>query len=205
MLKSSVFLLQYYLIALRLHFVAIFLHLFFNSQFSGVGFFENFFAYLRFFLIIQWVTSGVIAVWGPIDSAIPPQLVLPLTVEPSKPRLCHDERYLNLWIRDLPFKLDHLCDLPRYVLPGRFQTTVAIRPVISMFWFILRLKLTSASSGMASFSSYVHSRLDGKLVRSCTINSDSWFRGLCGLLGFRFRNTLMIGTLDSFCNSSIAG
>ena len=172
MLKSSVFLLQYCLIALRLHFVAIFLHLFFNSQFSGVGFFENFFAYLRFFLIIQWVTSGVIAVWGPIDSAIPPQLVLPLTVEPSKPRLCHDERYLNLWIRDLPFKLDHLCDLPRYVLPGRFQTTVAIRPVISMFWFILRLKLTS---------SFVHSRLDGKLACPFTINSDSQFQATRGL------------------------
>ena len=25
--------------------------------------------------------------------------------------------------RDLPFKLDHLSDLPRYVLPGHFQTT----------------------------------------------------------------------------------
>jgi len=44
-------------------------------------------------------------------------------VEPSKPRLCHDERFLNLWVRDLPFKLDHLSDLPRYVLPGHFQTT----------------------------------------------------------------------------------
>lgn len=43
--------------------------------------------------------------------------------EPSKPRLCQDERFLNLWIRDLPFKLDHLPDLPRYVLPGHFQTT----------------------------------------------------------------------------------
>jgi len=44
-------------------------------------------------------------------------------VEPSKPRLCHDEKYLNLWIRDLPFRLDHLPDLPRYVLPGHFQTS----------------------------------------------------------------------------------
>ena len=50
-------------------------------------------------------------------------LVLPLTVEPSKPRLCHDERFLNLWIWDLPFKLDHLQDRPRCVLPGNFQTT----------------------------------------------------------------------------------
>ena len=50
-------------------------------------------------------------------------MVLPITIEPSKPRLCYDERLLNLWIRDLPFKLDHLSDLPRYVLPGHIQTT----------------------------------------------------------------------------------
>ena len=53
----------------------------------------------------------------------PPHLVLPLTVEPTKPRLCHDECFLNLWTHDLPFKLDHLPDLPHYVLPGHFQTT----------------------------------------------------------------------------------
>ena len=40
-------------------------------------------------------------------------------MEPSKPRLCHDERFLNLWT----FKLYHLPDLPRYVLPGHFQTS----------------------------------------------------------------------------------
>ena len=61
--------------------------------------------------------------WGRVGEVTPPHLVLPLTVEPSKPCLCHDERYLNLWIRDLPFRLDHLPDLPRYVLPGHFQTS----------------------------------------------------------------------------------
>ena len=73
--------------------------------------------------IIQWVTAGGHSCfnWGAVDSVAPPRLFLPLTVEPSKPRLCHDERYLNLWIRDLPFKLDHLCDLPRYVLPVTFS------------------------------------------------------------------------------------
>ena len=70
--------------------------------------------------ILQWVTAGVIAVWGLVDGVAPPRLVFPLTVEPSKPQLCHDKRYLNLWIRDLTFKRDHLCDLPRYVLPGHF-------------------------------------------------------------------------------------
>ena len=76
--------------------------------------------------VVGWVDAGVLAVWGrvgEVTSPPPPHLVLPLTVEPSKPRLCHDERFLNLWIKDLPFKLDHLPDLPRYVLPGHFQTS----------------------------------------------------------------------------------
>ena len=62
-----------------------------------------------------------------------------------------------------------------------FRPFGTIRVVISMFCFILRLKLTSASSGMASFSSFVNSLLDGKLARSFTINSDSRFRVLRSL------------------------
>ena len=49
---------------------------------------------------------------------------MPLTIEPSKPRLCHDERFLNLWIRDLPLKLDYISDLSRYVGKYHFQTTM---------------------------------------------------------------------------------
>ena len=45
----------------------------------------------------------------------PTRLVQHLTVEPSKPRLCHDERYLNLWIVDKPFSLDTLKDVPPLV------------------------------------------------------------------------------------------
>ena len=70
--------------------------------------------------VLACVSQGVIKFYGKIGECSPPHLVLPLTVEPSKLRLCHDERFLNLWIRDLPFKLDHLKDLPRYVLPGHF-------------------------------------------------------------------------------------
>ena len=69
------------------------------------------------------MAAGILDVWGRVGEVTPPHLLLPLTVEPSKPRLCHDEQYLNLWIRDLPFRLDHLPDLPRYVLPGHFQTS----------------------------------------------------------------------------------
>lgn len=54
----------------------------------------------------------------------PPHLVLPLTVEPSKPRLCQDARFLNLWMVDSPFSLDHVTDVPRYVFQGSYQTTL---------------------------------------------------------------------------------
>ena len=73
--------------------------------------------------VLAWVSQGVTKVCGKIGVCSPPHLVLPLIVEPSKPCLCHHERFLNLWIHDLPFKLDHLPDLPRYVLPWHFQTT----------------------------------------------------------------------------------
>lgn len=52
----------------------------------------------------------------------PPHLVMPITVEPTKPRICRDERFLNLWINDCPFSLDYLSDPPRYVGSGQFQT-----------------------------------------------------------------------------------
>ena len=47
---------------------------------------------------------------------------MPLTVEPSKPRLCQDQRYLNFWMRDMPFRLDSLVDVTRYLEKDHFQT-----------------------------------------------------------------------------------
>ncbi|CAC5386656.1 unnamed protein product [Mytilus coruscus] len=59
--------------------------------------------------------NGSLTLLGKVGECDPPYLVLPLTIEPSKPRLCHDERYLNLWIIDSPFSLETLRDLPRLV------------------------------------------------------------------------------------------
>ena len=42
---------------------------------------------------------------------------MPITIEPSKLRLYHDERYLNLWIKDVPFQLETLKDVHRLVSP----------------------------------------------------------------------------------------
>ena len=48
--------------------------------------------------------------------------MLPLTVEPTKPRLCLDARFLNLWMRESPFTLDKLVDVPRYVYKDSYIT-----------------------------------------------------------------------------------
>lgn len=72
--------------------------------------------------IAAGLKSGAISLWGKVGESSPPHLVMPLTVEASKPRLCHDNRFLNLWIKDSPFHLDSLSMIPRYVTKGSFQT-----------------------------------------------------------------------------------
>ncbi|XP_035680007.1 uncharacterized protein LOC118418268 [Branchiostoma floridae] len=68
------------------------------------------------------ITSGAVTIWGRVGSVPPPYLVLPLTVEPSKPRLCPNLRYLNLWMKECPFRLDSVMNLTKYVGRGHFQT-----------------------------------------------------------------------------------
>ena len=72
--------------------------------------------------LIERLASGAISLWGRVGECPPPHLVMPLTVEPTKPRLCNDNRFLNLWIQDRPFSLDSVQHLPKYVLPNFFQT-----------------------------------------------------------------------------------
>lgn len=54
----------------------------------------------------------------------PPHLILPLTVEPTKPRLCHNEKFLNLWIKDSSVYLDTLRDVPRLLERDNLMTSV---------------------------------------------------------------------------------
>lgn len=72
--------------------------------------------------ILKRVTTGAIRVWGKVGVDSPQYLVLPLTVEPSKSRLCLDARFLNLWMKDMPFSLDKLADVSRYIYKGSFMT-----------------------------------------------------------------------------------
>ena len=72
--------------------------------------------------ILKRLTTGALRVWGRVGDDSPPYLVLPLTVEPTKPRLCLDARFLDLWMTDVPFSLDRLADVPRYVYRGSYRT-----------------------------------------------------------------------------------
>ena len=63
--------------------------------------------------VIARVKSGAILLLGKVGVVSPPHIVFPLTVEQTKPRLCHHTRYFNLWMSDMPFTLDRLIDLLR--------------------------------------------------------------------------------------------
>lgn len=45
--------------------------------------------------IMECISNGSFRVVGRVGEVQPPYLVMPITVEPSKPRMCHDERFLN--------------------------------------------------------------------------------------------------------------
>ena len=47
--------------------------------------------------ILERLATGALSVWGRVGEIWPPHLVMPLTVEPSKPCLCSDDRFINLW------------------------------------------------------------------------------------------------------------
>lgn len=72
--------------------------------------------------LLDRLATGAVSLLGKVGEVKPPHLVLPLTVELTKPRLCHDARFLNLWMNDVPFKLDTLMNLPRYVSKDNYQT-----------------------------------------------------------------------------------
>ena len=61
--------------------------------------------------ITKGLRSGGIQYVGPVGSSS----VLPLGIEPNKPRLIYDARNLNLWCHHVPFSFDHLADAPRIV------------------------------------------------------------------------------------------
>lgn len=105
------------------HFKGTFKGEFFDSDEPPVRYFNNSPSCRQFasFVASQLennIRNGAISLVGRVGECEMPKLIMPLTVEPTKPRLCHDERFLNCWIRDSPFRMENLRDLHRLVAPG---------------------------------------------------------------------------------------
>ena len=82
------------------------------------------------------IWNGSINVVGRVGEVEPPHLVMPITVQPSKPRICHAERFINCWMKDFPFKLDYLTDLCRYMSTLaiiRLRLTIRATTIMSVF------------------------------------------------------------------------
>ena len=74
--------------------------------------------------IAEEVQAGAARVWGKVGEVDPPHLVLPIGVEPSKPRKLHDARFLNLWCVDVPFKFEGLHLVPDLASSGEFAFNI---------------------------------------------------------------------------------
>ena len=80
----------------------------------------------------------------------PPTVASPPTVEPSKPRLCLDLRYINNWMRDTPFVLETLAELPRIVQPRAYMSKPDDKSGYKNIWGTVQrpVKKSWASSGV---------------------------------------------------------
>ena len=91
--------------------------------------------------ILERVANGSLVFWMQLTHA--PHLVMPITIAPTKPPMCHDERFLNLWIKDLPFIglityqtfLDTLAEIisRRFVMTKVVTTMCLLHPSVARY------------------------------------------------------------------------
>ena len=119
--------------------------------------------------LLDRLKTGAVSLLGKVGEVQPPHLVLPLTVEPTKPRLCHDARFLNIWMQDKPFKLDRVGDLPRYVSRARTKVFLMTNLVMIIFFWLMTGEHFLASSGVGGISPTIRYLLAGRFHRTFTI------------------------------------
>ncbi|CAG2188282.1 unnamed protein product [Mytilus edulis] len=72
--------------------------------------------------LLSRLRSGAISYLGKLGEVKPPHIVSPITIEPLKPRLCINLMYLNCFMKDTPFNLDTLVDVPRTIKQNAYLT-----------------------------------------------------------------------------------
>ena len=65
--------------------------------------------------LMSRIENGSVKLLGEVGSCDLPKVIMPIVIEPSKLRMCHDERYINLWVKDCAFSLENLRHVPRLV------------------------------------------------------------------------------------------
>ena len=106
--------------------------------------------------IQERVRTGSLIFWGIVGEVQPPNLVMPITMNA-----------FNLWIRDLPFTLDYLSDLPRYVARGHFQTVCDDKSGYDHLMLTHLAGLCLICVGTVAVSSTPHYRLAERRARIC--------------------------------------
>lgn len=148
--------------------------------------------------LLARLQTGAISLVGKVGQATPPFLELPLTVEPSKPRLCHDARFLNLWMLDKLFSLDRIVDAPWYVTKHSYQTVLDDK---SGYDHVLLSEESRTYFGIQwgdGTSCTTHFRLDGRSPPMYATLLGFLCRAICALLAYRASCTSMIDTMASF-------
>lgn len=72
--------------------------------------------------LISRLKSGAVSYLGRVGEIEPPYIVSPITVEPTKPRLCINLMYLNCFMKDTPFSLDTLVNVPHIIKKCSYMT-----------------------------------------------------------------------------------
>ena len=104
-------------------------------------------------LILERVANGSLSIWGKKGECKPPHLVMPITIEQSKPCMWHDERFLNLWMKAPSISFDRLMDIPQYVEQNHFQTKFDDK---SGYDHLKRAELSSVYVGKDGFFVYYY-------------------------------------------------
>lgn len=53
--------------------------------------------------MLERIRTGALSLLGRVGEVEMTHLILPLTVESNKPRLCYDARFLNLWVKGVHY------------------------------------------------------------------------------------------------------
>lgn len=91
--------------------------------------------------------SGAVEVW--LENGEPPEIIHPMGVVESagKQRLICNDRYLNIFLKQIPFQYERFRDVLTFTLPGSFMTTADLKsgyfhvPIHPAYWKYFAFKI----------------------------------------------------------------